>query len=202
MGTDWTAVATAGAAVITAAGAGFFATRATRSSEQSLKDQLDAQAKSLKDELDAQATQNRKQQLASMTTTALGYLTGGSQNRSIGIAGLKMVQTSSLAWNEEAWSLYSEAIKSLLYVQLLYLYMHARNQWESHEAANMKLISEWLLSSAFEELPEYERNNLANAMEHYRESAARRKGNVPTVCELIECLPGWITTLRTIHQVS
>lgn len=99
MGTDWAAVATAAAAIITAGGAGFFATRAIRSSEGSLRDQLEAQA-----------TQNRKRQLENMTSTALGYLTGGSQNRSIGIAALRMVQASSQTWNEETWSLYSEAL--------------------------------------------------------------------------------------------
>ena len=85
MSTDWLPLATAAAAaaVVTAAGAGIAAVITIRSNEQSLRSQLVAQA-----------AENRKQQLADMAAKGLGYLTDGSQNRSVGIVALKMMQAA------------------------------------------------------------------------------------------------------------
>ena len=184
MSTDWLPLATAVAAVVTAAGAGIAAVITIRSNEQSIRSQLVSQA-----------AENRKQQLADMAAKGLGYLTGGSQNRSVGIAALKMMQANSLDFSEDNWILYREGIRSLLYAQLLYVYMHAGNRWESHEAANLAAMSEWLLAD-FKDLPGDEKKNLADAMKDYCESAKARSGNVSAVRYLITKLPIWIKELQ------
>ena len=118
---DWAAIATAGGAVLTVAVSAWATVRTIRSNERSISDQLRAEAE-----------QNRKQQLADMMSTALSHFTGKSQNRGVGIAALRLIQenAANLAikgiLTHEELKQYQSSIQTLLYGQLLYLYMYGK----------------------------------------------------------------------------
>jgi len=82
----------------------------------------------------------RRRRDAEMMITALGYFEGKSQRRSAGIAALEVLRSRSKAWNE-----YRETVRQLFYRQLLYLFPHGVNRWETHEVANMEQMAVWLL---------------------------------------------------------
>src|SRR5437879_13624171 len=93
---------------------------------------LRANARTVTNQLASQDRLSRNQQLAEMTATALGYFTGGSQNRSVGIAGLRIVRNSTV------WPQYCDAIRDLFQKQLIYLLAQGTNRWEAHEIANIE----------------------------------------------------------------
>lgn len=105
----------------------------------------------------------RRRRDAEMMITALGYFEGKSQRRSVGIAALEVLRNRSKAWNE-----YREAVRQLFYRQLLYLFPHGTNRWETHEVANMEQMTEWLLDGKILPAPSAEmRNRLRLAVERY-----------------------------------
>ena len=81
----------------------------------------------------------RKQRAADLIVAALGQFEGGSQKRSAGIAALRVLSRGP-EWHE-----YRDTVAELFYSQLLYLFAHGRNRWESHEVANMTVMADWLL---------------------------------------------------------
>lgn len=151
--TDWTGIA----AVITAAAAGVASVLV-----------IIWNGKTLRSQLVGQAELQRKQQLADMIATAFGHFTGGTQNRSTGIAALQIVRAGSTDFDEdEAWKAYGPAIQGLLYSQLLYLYgRKGKNKTEPHEAANIERMSDWLLGNDFR-LDSQEKMELKAARNHY-----------------------------------
>lgn len=152
------------------------------------------------------AAQNRRQQLAGMATTAIGYFTGHTQNRSAGIAALKMVQTGLAVLKTDEQELYHAGIRALLYGQLLFVYRYGQNKFEVHEIYNLEAMSDWLCSKEIIcGLSEDQIENIVNAMEAY-EKAAKSKPSKPEVKApidskpevqvLIDKLPAWKGTLK------
>lgn len=182
---EWTAVATAAGAILAVAGAGWATVRTIRSNERSISIQLRAQAE-----------QNRKQQLADMMSTALGHFTGRSQNRGVGIAALRMIQASAADLTKEGTltddelKLYRNSIQTLLYGQLLYLYMYGKNRNKAHEAANILVMSRWLFSDYVGELQPEQKAVLYKAMEKY-ELYAKPSAGEPVVGDVLASVPTW-----------
>jgi hypothetical protein len=83
----------------------------------------------------------RRQRAANLIVAALSNFGGRSQLRSVGIASLQVLSGKSKAWKD-----YRDTVRQLYYAQLLYLFVHGRNRWESHEIANMEAMMEWLVS--------------------------------------------------------
>jgi hypothetical protein len=182
---DWTAVATAAGAILAVAGAGWATVRTIRSNEKSISTQLRAEAE-----------QNRKQQLADLMSTALSHFTGRSQNRGVGIAALKMIQASAASLTmekiltREELKLYQSSIQTLLYGQLLYLYMYGENRYKAHEAANILAMSQWLFSDYIDELQPEQKAALREAMVKY-ENEVGDNANKPVVRDILHSVPNW-----------
>ena len=143
------------------------------------------------------AAQNRRQQLAGMTTTAIGYFTGGSQDRSAGIAALEMVLASMAVLKKKEQALYREGIRALLYGQLLYVYKYGKNRFEAHEAYNLEVMSNLLCSKEIiHGLPGERIEFLIGAMKEYQTDSSPRYSNEPAVKSLLNKLPAWINELE------
>jgi hypothetical protein len=84
-------------------------------------------------------SQKRKRQ-EDMVLSALEHFGGGSQRRSVGIAALQVVLDRASVEKE-----YRETVARLYFAQLLYLFVHGSNRWESHEIANIEAMTNWLL---------------------------------------------------------
>jgi len=105
----------------------------------------------------------RRRRDAEMMITALGYFEGKSQRRSVGIAALEVLRSRSKAWNE-----YRETVRQLFYRQLLYLFSHGVNRWETHEVANMEQMAVWLLDGkTLPAIDEHMRNRIHLAVKRY-----------------------------------
>lgn len=141
-----------------------------------------------------------EQRNAEMVLTALGYFTGGSQNRTVGLAALDSLKHTS------GWTRYQGTIASLLLGQLLYVLGHGRNRWETHEAMNLRamaarLLGEQDLKSA---LSAADRESLANAMRRYQdewrqESDEGVPGGRPdpdAVRQVLNSIPEWLESLN------
>lgn len=142
------------------------------------------------------AAQNRRQQLADMATTAIDYFTRGTQNRSAGIAAMKMVQVSlaSLKMNER--EPYREAIRALLYGQLLHVYMYGENRFNALEVYNLDSMSSWLCSEELVSgLSRQQIDTLIATMEKYAKDAGPGENDAP-VKNLLNKLPAWIRKLK------
>jgi hypothetical protein len=182
---DWAAIATAGGAVLTVAVSAWATVRTIRSNERSISDQLRAEAE-----------QNRKQQLADMMSTALSHFTGKSQNRGVGIAALRLIQenAANLAikgiLTHEELKQYQSSTQTLLYGQLLYLYMYGENQYKAHEAANIWAMSQWLFSDYVGDLAEKQRIALGKAMVKY-ENEVGNNANEPVVDDILDNMLAW-----------
>jgi hypothetical protein len=87
----------------------------------------------------ATAWSGRRQRAADMIVAALALFEGGSQSRSTGIAALRALSKRT------GWRTYRDTVSELFYSQLLYLFAHGRNRWESHEVANITAMADWLL---------------------------------------------------------
>jgi hypothetical protein len=132
----------------------------------------------------------RTQLAADMTSRGLGFFAGGSQERSVGIAALRIVEH-----DVGAWLRYRDAIASLFYAQLVYLFAHGRNRWESHEIANMVSIMHWLLEpEAFPQLSASPKDQLIREMKLYGAEAATRDSS-PAIDEIVGKLAGWQASL-------
>lgn len=97
----------------------------------------------------ATAWNGRRQRTADMLVSALAQFEGGSQKRSVGIASLRVLSKRRsrmpLASVPVGWRAYRDTVSELFYSQLLYLFVHGSNRWESHEIANMTAMADWLL---------------------------------------------------------
>lgn len=142
------------------------------------------------------AEQNRRQQLAGMATTAIGYFTGGTQNRNAGIAALKMVEAGLAVLKIDERELYREGIRALLYGQLLYVYRYAENRFKVHETYNIEAMSDWLCSKEIIcGLSGGQIKFIISAMTAY-EGDAKPHSDDLVVKDLIDKLPGWKSALE------
>lgn len=139
---------------------------------------------------------NRRQQMAVTANTALGYFTGGTQNRVVGIAALKMVQANSKNLAEEEWRLlYRETTITILCGQLLYLYTYGSNRFEIHELANIITMTDWLLSDQLILFMSLEqRGSLLEAMMKFK-SEAEGPGDSVQINYILTKLPEWASRL-------
>jgi hypothetical protein len=123
-----------------------------------------------------QARLETRQRFGSLVILSFEHLTGGSQKRSVGIAGLRALQG-----DEKLWRQYREAAMGLFVAQLRYVLIHGRNRWEWHEVRNIEDMMGFLLS-------EYAKDSainlggaeLAVALDHYR-SDWEREGSPNSV---------------------
>lgn len=142
------------------------------------------------------AAQNRRQQLAGMATTAIGYFRGGSQERSAGIAALEMVETGLAGLKTNEQELYRAGIRALLYGQLLYVYSSGRNRFDVHETYNLEVMSNWLCSKEIIRGLSRERIEfIIGVMRDYAGDAISHR-NDPAVKSLVNKLPVWIRALE------
>jgi hypothetical protein len=148
--------------------------------------QLSSQAASLRAQLASQADLTRTQLLADMISRGLAFFGGGSQKRSIGIAALQIVEK-----DEAIWPHYRDAVASLLYAQLLYLFAHGSNRWESHEITNIVSMTDWLIDpTAFPELSADRKKLLSKEMKVYL-NEANSHGRTPAIDHIVGKLDGW-----------
>jgi hypothetical protein len=107
---------------------------------------------------------SRRQRETELIVSALTHLVGGSQERSAGLATLRTLRART---GRRAWGEYSSSVERLLHTQLLYVLVHGRNRWQAHEAANVEVMAEWLLSDQTFSLTERDRERLWSAMQRY-----------------------------------
>jgi hypothetical protein len=105
----------------------------------------------------------RKERMSATLVTALGYFTGGSQNRSVGIAAIRGLQEKWVIGTE-----YRDTLVALLRGQLLYLLAHGSNRWESHEVGNIQAMVEMYLDLESRGSSSHGMKQLADAMDRYR----------------------------------
>ncbi|XVU21919.1 hypothetical protein ACQPZJ_32235 [Actinoplanes sp. CA-054009] len=111
----------------------------------------------------------RRRRDAEMMVTALAYFEGRSQRRSAGLAALEVLKSRSSAWAE-----YRDTVRQLFYRQLLYLFPHGENRWDSHEVANIERMAEWLLDGKSLPTPSDDmRDRIRSAVERYAEDWSR-----------------------------
>jgi hypothetical protein len=145
----------------------------------------------------ANSALNRRQQMAVMANTALGYFTGGTQNRVVGIAAMKMIQAGSEVAAKEDWLLfYRDTTITVLYGQLLYLYTRGSNRFQIHEITNIITMTDWLLSGQFILcLSREQKKSLFAAMRMYEEDAAREPRSDISMSGILAKLPEWTNRL-------
>jgi hypothetical protein len=116
-----------------------------------------------------------KERRSATLVTALGYFTGGSQNRSVGIAAIRGLEA-----NEDVGDEIRRTIAVLLHGQLLYLLGHGSNRWESHEVGNIQAMIEMYIELAPTLLSSGGAAQVAEAMDRYRaEWDSRHETKVP-----------------------
>jgi hypothetical protein len=103
----------------------------------------------------------RADQRAQLVISALSHLVGGTQNRSVGIAALRMVMyenepkrlgrrkkataAQQRKLSEKRITEYGTSISPLLYSQLAYLLVHGSRRGYSHEVSNIVAMGNLLL---------------------------------------------------------
>jgi hypothetical protein len=121
------------------------------------------------------ASSGRRQQENELVVSALTHFVGGSQERSSGLAALKVLSGGEGSFPRDAsiaqppprswvrfwtrplsalrarrsrarWSRYSPAVGQLFYRQLIYVLCHGRRRWEAHEIANVVAMADWLIT--------------------------------------------------------
>ncbi|WP_431040835.1 hypothetical protein ACQUSR_02305 [Streptomyces sp. P1-3] len=157
----------------------------------------------------------RWQRSAEMLMSALKQFEGQSQPRSAGIAALRVLSQKrvlKLPWGSvplplgaaAAWRSYQETVSELFYRQLLYLFAHGRNRWQSHEIENIIAMTDWLLSGKSLEFDDADKKmHLYGAMTRYLDdwrmivkAESKRLGSRPDASEKIE------ERLRKVGDVS
>jgi hypothetical protein len=133
-------------------------------------------------------------------STALSHFTGKSQNRGVGIAALRMIQESAAnltierILTHEELKLYQSSIRTLLYGQLLYLYMYGENRYKAHEAANILEMSHWLFSEYIDRLNAEQKTALGKAMVKYKNEVGNNT-NEPVVGDILNRMLTWEESL-------
>ena len=116
----------------------------------------------------------RQRELA-LVVSALDHLVGKTQNRSTGIAALKILAGPPRRDGSGArrhWRRYAPATGQLLYSQLVYILLHGTRRTKAHEVANAIAIGNWLLDEPAFEFTDDERiQHLDWAMRRYTERA-------------------------------
>jgi hypothetical protein len=79
-----------------------------------------------------------------LIVTALNHLVGGSQERTAGVAALRVLKDTALS---DRWHDYDDAVRNLLTTQLQFILARGRNRWEAHEIANAQEIARWFLDT-------------------------------------------------------
>lgn len=121
------------------------------------------------------ASSGRRQQENELVVSALTHFVGGSQERSAGLAALKVLSGSVSSFPSDAstaqpppadsvrfrarpwfasrarrsrvrWSRYAPAVGQLFYRQLIYVLCHGGRRWEAHEIANVVAMADWLIA--------------------------------------------------------
>jgi hypothetical protein len=140
------------------------------------------------------ASSGRRQQENELVVSALTHFVGGSQERSAGLATLRVlsggagsfpsdasvtqppprswVRVGTRLWlasragqSRAAWSRYAPAVGQLFYRQLIYVLCHGRNRWEAHEIANVVAMADWLINDEMLAFDDSrQREHLATAM--------------------------------------
>lgn len=151
-------VAAALIAAVPVTGAAVFATvsafRATRAARDIATDSLNLQSSladandNLQTKLadlnsDLQAVLADKSREAELVVSSLDHLVGGSQERTAGLAALRLLKSLTPV---ERWTRYEVFVRDLLSTQLIFVLTEGRNRWEAHEAENARMISAWLLA--------------------------------------------------------
>lgn len=121
------------------------------------------------------ASSGRRQQENELVVSALEHFVGGSQERTAGLAALKVlsggggslpsdaskaqprpgswVRSWTRPWfashakrSRARWSRYAPAVGQLFYSQLIYVLCHGGNRWRAHEIANVVAMVDWLIT--------------------------------------------------------
>jgi hypothetical protein len=121
------------------------------------------------------ASSGRRQQENELVVSALTHFVGRSQERSAGLAALRVLSGGAGSFPRDAsmaqpppgswvrvfarlwfaarasrsrarWSRYAPAVGQLFYRQLIYVLCHGRNRWEAHEIANVVAMADWLVN--------------------------------------------------------
>lgn len=149
-----------------------------------------ATRKQLKETADAA----RRERASSSLVTALGYFTGGSQNRSVEISAIR-----GLEGKKDLGEQFRNTVVPLFRGQLLYLLAHGSNRWESHEVGNIREMMTIYLELAPGCASSKDMREVGNALQRYRDEWEQR--NVPKVPggnanedmveRLLEDVDGW-----------
>lgn len=137
---------------------------------------------------------------AQLVIGALDHLIGGSQERTAGLAALRVLSETT---DDLRWATYKPAITDLLSVQAQYVLTGGRNRWEAHEIANVRTIASWFLQGNGWTGDAAEVSRVRTAAERYISDweAERRedghkyddggRANAPAVKKLIRDMREW-----------
>jgi hypothetical protein len=150
----------------------------------------------------------QRQRSVDLIGTALAQMGGGSQNRSAGVAALLVLrgpierQPRRLAGH--GWTTAGPAVGQQLFRQLIYVLLHGKGRFVSHEVETLIVMANWLLRDqllAFGDAGQ--RRRLARAMQKYEEDCRAEMAKTSTISisgsleELLSRLPGWIADLTS-----
>ena len=140
------------------------------------------------------ASSGRRQRENELVVSALTHFVGGSQERSAGLAALRVLSGGEGFFRSDApmaqpppgnwiwlrtllgfasrarrsragWSRYAPAVGQLFYRQLTYVLCHGRNRWGAHEIANAVAMADWLINDEMLAFDDsLQREQLATAM--------------------------------------
>jgi hypothetical protein len=133
--------------------------------------------------------------------TAFNHLGGGTQERTTGIAALRILRDTALPGR---WRDYHEALRNLLTTQLQFVLTGGHNRWETHEIANAREIARWFLNDSERLQFGDTQPDIARAVQRYKSDWQKRprndderyddggRANSQAVEKLIDDLERWL----------
>ncbi len=133
--------------------------------------------------------------------TAFNHLGGGSQERTTGIAALRILEDTAL---DGPWRNYREALHDLLTTQLQFVLTGGHNRWETHEIANAREIARRLLDDKKRLRFDYAQQDIARVVQRCKSDWQKRprnnnekyedggRANSRAVAGLIDDLERWL----------
>ena len=137
----------------------------------------------------------RRQRETELLVNALTHFVGGSQQRSAGIAALRVlsgppkrqarrlpacvsrvlrrVHSNRSTRAGVGWRRYGPAVGELFTNQVVYVLSEGKNRWKAHEIANVIAMVDWLLADRELDLDAAKRRSLAAAMGDYLHESAK-----------------------------
>jgi hypothetical protein len=114
----------------------------------------------------------RRQRDTDLMVNALTHFVGGSQERSAGIAALRVLRGPT-GRDSRNWRRYGSAVGTLFSSQAIYVLSAGGNRWQAHEVANVIGMVEWLLKDRNLAIDVASNEPLTRAMMKYCDDCTR-----------------------------